>query len=144
MKTLSAKKEEVARSWYVVDASGQALGRLATRIASVLRGKHKPTFTPHVDTGDFVIVINADKVKLTGKKNQDKMYYDHTGWAGGIVERNAEKLREREPGKMVERAVGGMIPRGNLGRQVLSKLRVYAEAEHPHSAQQPQPLPLEG
>lgn len=141
MKTLSAKKEEVARRWYVVDAKDQTLGRLATRIASVLRGKHKATFTPHVDTGDFVIVINADKVKLTGKKEEDKMYYDHTGWAGGIVERNASKLREREPTKMVERAVGGMIPRGNLGRQVLSKLRVYAAAEHPHSAQQPEQLP---
>lgn len=142
MKTLSAKKEEVARSWYIVDAKDQTLGRLATRIASVLRGKHKPIFTPHVDTGDFVVVINADKVKLTGKKEQDKMYYDHTGWAGGIVERNAEKLREREPTKMVERAVGGMIPRGNLGRQQLSKLRVYAAAEHPHTAQKPEPLPL--
>lgn len=141
MKTLSAKKEEVARRWYVVDAKDQVLGRLATRIAVVLRGKHKPTFTPHVDTGDFVIVINADKVKLTGSKEDDKMYYDHTGWAGGIVERNAAKLREREPTAMVERAVGGMIARGNLGRQVLSKLRVYAAGEHPHTAQKPEPLP---
>jgi large subunit ribosomal protein L13 len=142
MKTLSAKKEEVARRWYVVDAKGLVLGRLATRIASVLRGKHKPTFTPHVDTGDFVIVINADKVKLTGKKEEEKMYYDHTGWAGGIVERNAAKVREREPTAMIERAVGGMIPRGNLGKAVLSKLRVYASAEHPHAAQKPEPLPL--
>jgi large subunit ribosomal protein L13 len=141
MKTVSAKKEEVARRWYVVDAKDQVLGRLATRIASVLRGKHKPIYTPHIDTGDFVIVINADKVKLTGKKEDEKMYYDHTGWAGGIVERNASKLREREPTAMVERAVGGMIPRGNLGRAVLSKLRVYASAEHPHAAQKPEPLP---
>ncbi len=142
MKTVSAKKEAVARKWYIVDAKGLVLGRMATRIATVLRGKHKTTYTPHVDTGDFVIVINADKVKLTGNKEEDKMYYDHTGWAGGIVERNAAKLREREPTAMVERAVAGMIPRGNLGNAVISKLRVYAAGEHPHAAQKPEPLPL--
>ncbi len=142
MKTVSAKKEAVARKWYIVDAKGLVLGRMATRIATVLRGKHKTTYTPHVDTGDFVIVINADKVKLTGNKEEDKMYYDHTGWAGGIVERNAAKLCEREPTAMVERAVAGMIPRGNLGNAVISKLRVYAAGEHPHAAQKPEPLPL--
>lgn len=143
MKTVSAKKEDVARRWYVVDAKDLVLGRLATRIASVLRGKHKAIYTPHVDTGDFVIVINADKVKLTGTKEDAKMYYDHTGWAGGIVERNAAKLREREPTAMVTRAVGGMIPRGALGRAVLKKLHVYAAGEHPHQAQRPEPLPLD-
>ncbi len=142
MKTVSAKKEEVARKWYIVDAKDQVLGRMATRIATVLRGKHKPIYTPHTDTGDFVIVINADKVKLTGNKEDDKMYYDHTGWAGGIVERNAAKLREREPTAMVERAVAGMIPRGNLGNAVIGKLRVYAAGEHPHAAQKPEPLPV--
>ncbi len=142
MKTVSAKKEEVARKWYIVDAKDQVLGRMATRIAAVLRGKHKTIYTPHVDTGDFVIVINADKVKLTGNKEQDKMYYDHTGWAGGIVERNAAKLREREPTEMVTRAVEGMIPRGNLGNAICTKLKVYASSEHPHAAQKPEPLPV--
>lgn len=142
MKTVSAKKEEVARKWYIVDAKDQILGRMATRIATVLRGKHKTTYTPHVDTGDFVIVINADKVKLSGNKEEDKMYYDHTGWAGGIVERNAANLREREPTEMVTRAVEGMIPRGNLGNAICTKLRVYAGGEHPHAAQKPEPLPV--
>ena len=140
MKTKSAKKEEVARRWYVVDAQDKVLGRLATRVASVLRGKHKTIYTPHVDTGDFVIVINAAKVKLTGKKEQDKIYYEHTGWAGGIKEASAAKLREREPTALIEKAVYGMLPEGNLSRAMYGKLRVYAGAEHPHTAQKPTTL----
>lgn len=142
MKTKSAKKEEVARRWYVVDAEGKVLGRLATRIATILRGKHKPEYTPHVDTGDFVIVVNADKVRLTGKKEESKMYHHHTGWAGGIVSRTAAKVRERNPEQIVDLAVKGMLPRGALGRAMYGKLKVYAGPEHPHAAQKPEPMPL--
>ncbi len=141
MKTVSAKSAEVERKWFVVDAEGMVLGRLATRIATVLRGKHKPIFTPHVDTGDFVIVVNAEKIKLTGKKESDKLYQHHTGWIGSLVTRNAATVRERSPEELVQKAVKGMIPRGPLGRQVFSKLKVYAGPQHPHAAQKPEALP---
>ena len=142
MKTVSAKKEDVQREWYVVDATGQTLGRLATRVATVLRGKHKPIFTPHVDTGDFVVVINAEKVKLTGKKNDDKLYHYHTGWVGGIVTRTAKQLRAQRPERLIENAVQGMLPKNVLGRAMGKKLKVYAGGEHPHAAQQPRELAL--
>ena len=130
------KKETVKRDWYVIDAEGISLGRLATRVADVLRGKHKPTFTPHVDCGDFVIVVNASKVNLTGNKLNDKIYYNHSGYTGGLRERTAKEMRENYPVEMIERAVKGMIPHNRLGRQVAKKLFVYAGAEHKHSAQQ--------
>jgi len=142
MKTVSAKKNEVARKWFVVDASGVVLGRMASKIASILRGKNKVEYTPHVDTGDFVIVINAEKVKLTGNKEEDKIYYRHTGWQGHLKEAPASRMRERHPEQIVELAVKGMLPRGNLGRAMLKKLKVYRAAEHPHSAQKPEALSL--
>ncbi|MEO1171877.1 MAG: 50S ribosomal protein L13 [Myxococcota bacterium] len=144
MKTISAKKEDVKREWFVVDAADQTLGRLATRVATVLRGKHKPIYTPHVDTGDFVVVINAEKVRLTGKKGEDKMYHHHTGWVGGVVSRTAKQLRETRPEQLVENAVHGMLPKNVLGRQMGKKLKVYAGAEHPHAAQQPRELAVKG
>ena len=131
------KKETVKRDWYVIDAEGVSLGRLATRVADVLRGKHKPTFTPHIDCGDFVIVVNASKVNLTGNKLNDKMYYDHSGYTGGLRERTAKEMRENYSVEMIERAVKGMIPHNRLGRQVAKKLFVYEGAEHPHMAQKP-------
>ena len=131
------KKETVKRDWYVIDAEGISLGRLATRVADVLRGKHKPTFTPHVDCGDFVIVVNASKVNLTGNKLNDKIYYNHSGYTGGLRERTAKEMRENYPVEMIERAVKGMIPHTRLGRQVAKKLFVYEGAEHPHMAQKP-------
>ena len=142
MKTVSAKKNEVARKWFVVDANGVVLGRMASKIASILRGKNKVEYTPHVDTGDFVIVINAEKVKLTGNKEEDKIYYRHTGWQGHLKETPASRMRERHPEQIVELAVKGMLPRGNLGRAMLKKLKVYRDAEHPHSAQKPEALSL--
>lgn len=135
--TYMQKKETVKRDWYVIDAEGLNLGRLATRVADVLRGKHKPTFTPHVDCGDFVIVINASKVNLTGNKLNDKIYYNHSGYTGGLRERTAKEMREKYPVEMIERAVKGMIPHNRLGRQVAKKLFVYEGAEHPHMAQKP-------
>ena len=135
--TYMQKKETVKRDWYVIDAEGVNLGRLATRVADVLRGKHKPTFTPHVDCGDFVIVINASKVNLTGNKLNDKIYYNHSGYTGGLRERTAKEMRENYPVEMIERAVKGMIPHNRLGRQVAKKLFVYEGAEHPHMAQKP-------
>ena len=141
--TQSARTADVERSWYVVDANDLVLGRLATRIASVLRGKHKPSFTPHVDTGDFVIVVNADKVKLTGRKREQKTYYRHTGYPGGIKSVTADKLLEGpHADRVVRAAVRGMLPKNSLGRKMLSKLKVYAGPDHPHAAQQPQELPL--
>ena len=140
MKTQSAKLEEVERKWFVVDAEEQVLGRLASNIANILRGKHKPIFTPHVDTGDFVVVINADKVKLTGRKETDKLYQHHTGWVGSLITQTAAEIREKAPEELVKKAVKGMIPRGPLGRQVFTKLKVYAGGEHPHSAQKPETL----
>ena len=135
--TYMQKKETVERNWYVIDAEGVNLGRLATRVADVLRGKHKPTFTPHIDCGDFVIVVNASKVNLTGNKLNDKVYYNHSGYTGGLRERTAKEMRENYPVEMIERAVKGMIPHTRLGRQVAKKLFVYEGAEHPHMAQKP-------
>ena len=131
------KKETVERNWYVIDAEGVSLGRLATRVADVLRGKHKPTYTPHIDCGDFVIVINASKVNLTGNKLNEKIYYDHSGYTGGLRERTAKEMKEKYPIEMIERAVKGMIPHTRLGRQVAKKLFVYEGSEHPHAAQKP-------
>ena len=131
------KKEEVVRNWYVIDAEGKNLGRIATEAATLLRGKHKPTFTPHVDCGDFVIIVNASQVNLTGNKLDDKIYYNHSGYTGGLRERTAREMKEKYPVEMVERAVKGMLPKGRLGRQMYKKLFVYAESEHPHMAQKP-------
>lgn len=135
-------EEPVARTWYVADVSGKTLGRAATRIASVLRGKHRPTFIRHDDNGDFVVVINADKIRLSGKKWDDKKYYDHSLFPGGIREYSAKQLLDKHPTELVKRAVWGMIPKGPLGRRIYKKLKVYAGAEHPHSAQQPKPLEI--
>lgn len=140
MKTFSAKPEAVKRDWFVVDASGKTLGRLASEIARRLRGKHKPEFTPHVDTGDYIVVVNAEKVAVTGNKAGDKMYWHHTGFPGGIKGVNFEKLVAHRPEAPIEIAVRGMLPKGPLGRDMLSKLKVYAGATHPHTAQQPQEL----
>ncbi len=134
------KKEEVVRNWYVIDAEGISLGRLAVKVANVLRGKHKPTYTPHVDCGDFVVVINASKVNLTGNKLSDKIYYDHSGYTGGLRERTAKEMVENYPTEMVERAVKGMLPKTRLGRQMYKKLFVYAGEEHPHMAQKPEKM----
>lgn len=139
--TFSAKPAEVSRSWYVVDATDKPLGRLASDIARVLRGKHRPTFTPHVDTGDFVVVINAGKISLSGDKLQSKFYYKHSTHAGGLKRRSAGEMLDRKPEFILENAVKGMIPKNPLGRAILKKLKVYATAEHPHAAQNPQPLP---
>jgi large subunit ribosomal protein L13 len=140
MRTLSIRKEDVVRKWYVVDAENLVLGRLACEVAKILRGKHKPFFTPHVDTGDFVIIVNADKVALTGKKWAQKLYRWHTGYPGGFREITAEKLRQRRPGRIVELAVWGMLPKNKLGRAMFRKLKVYSSSTHPHAAQQPEPL----
>ena len=142
MKTFSAKPETVRRDWYVVDASGKTLGRLAIEIARRLRGKHKPEYTPHVDTGDYVIVVNAGDVKVTGRKLQDKMYYRHTGYIGNMKSTNLEKLLAEKPEKAIQYAVKGMMPKNPLGRAMFKKLRVFAGAEHPHEAQQPKPLEI--
>jgi large subunit ribosomal protein L13 len=142
MKTFSAKSETVKRDWYVVNADGMTLGRMATEIARRLRGKHKAVYTPHVDTGDYIIVINAEKVKVTGKKTTDKMYYWHTGFIGGIKSISFEKLIAKKPELVIERAVKGMLPKGPLGRAMYTKLKVYAGPEHKHTAQQPQPLEI--
>ncbi len=131
------KKEEVVRNWYVIDASGKNLGRIATKAAHILRGKHKPTFTPHVDCGDCVIIINASEVNLTGNKLDDKIYYNHSGYTGGLRERTAREMKENYPVEMIERAVKGMLPKGRLGRQMYKKLFVYEGNEHPHMAQKP-------
>ena len=137
MKTYTAKPETVKREWFVIDAEGATLGRLATLVATYLRGKHKPEYTPHVDTGDNIIVINADKVAVTGAKALDKMYYRHTGYPGGLREINFNDLQTRKPGRVVELAVKGMLPKNPLGRAMFTKLKVYAGTEHPHTAQQP-------
>ncbi|GLS83382.1 50S ribosomal protein L13 [Paraferrimonas haliotis] len=142
MKTFTAKPETVKRDWYVVDANGKTLGRLATEIATRLRGKHKPEYTPHVDTGDYIVVINADKVTVTGNKAKGKMYYSHTGFPGGIKEISFEKLIDKKPEMIIEKAVKGMLPKGPLGRAMFRKLKVYAGAEHNHAAQQPQVLDI--
>ena len=137
MKTFMQKKETVDRKWYVIDATDVTLGRLASQVANVLHGKNKPTFTPHIDCGDYVIITNASKVKLTGNKLKDKMYYNHSRYAGGLRERNAQTMIDRYPVEMVERAVKGMLPKGPLGRKMIKKLFVYAGAEHEQSAQKP-------
>lgn len=142
MKTFVAKPESVQRDWFVVDADGKTLGRIATEIASRLRGKHKAEYTPHVDTGDYIVVINADKVTVTGNKAKNKMYYSHTGFPGGIKEINFEKLLAKKPEMVLEKAVKGMLPRGPLGREMFRKLKVYAGPEHKHAAQQPQVLDI--
>ena len=145
-KTLQLKKEEASaqRKWYVVDVADRTLGRAATTIAHVLRGKHKPNFTPHVDMGDFVIVVNAHKVRLTGNKMTDKMYYDHTLFPGGIKATSAEAMLKKHPEELVKRAVWGMLPKGPLGRRIYKKLKVYAAPNHDHSAQQPEVLTIPG
>jgi large subunit ribosomal protein L13 len=142
MKTYQAKKEEVDHQWYLVNAEEKVLGRLATELAKILRGKNKPAFTPHVDTGDFVIVVNTGKVVLTGKKMKDKIYYHHTGYPGGIKEITAEKLLAKKPTEMLRIAVKGMLPKNSLGRQMLQKLKIYAGPDHPHEAQKPVPLEI--
>lgn len=142
MKTFSAKPAEVRRDWYVVDASGRTLGRLATEIAARLRGKHKPEFTPHVDTGDYIVVVNAKKVRVTGNKLKDKVYHHHTGYIGNLKSINLEDLLEKAPEQVIMKAVKGMLPKNKLGAAMIKKLRVFAGPEHTHTAQQPQPLEL--
>jgi large subunit ribosomal protein L13 len=142
MKTFSAKPETVKRDWYVVDASGKTLGRLASEIASRLRGKHKPEYTPHVDTGDYIVVVNASNLVVTGNKGQQKMYWRHTGFTGGIKGINFDKLIAKKPELVLETAVKGMLPKGPLGYAMFSKLKVYGGAEHPHTAQQPVALDI--
>lgn len=143
MSTQAAKKNEVQKSWFVVDLDGKVLGRAAAQIAHVLRGKHKAIFTPHVDTGDFVVVLNADKVKLTGNKLSAKTYYRHTGYPGGLRQITAAKLLETKPEELIKKAVKGMLPKNKLGRQMFKKLKVYTGATHPHAAQQPKPLDIQ-
>ncbi|MGH1357203.1 MAG: 50S ribosomal protein L13 [Burkholderiaceae bacterium] len=142
MKTFSAKAHEVQRDWYLIDGNERVLGRLAAEIASRLRGKHKPEFTPHVDTGDFIVVVNADKIRVTGKKATDKIYYRHSGYPGGIYQDSFEKLQARKPGQALHLAVKGMLPKGPLGYAMIKKLKIYANDTHPHAAQQPQTLEL--
>jgi large subunit ribosomal protein L13 len=139
-KTYSAKPGEIERAWYVVDADGQTLGRLATRIADTLRGKRKPQYTPHVDTGDFVIVVNCERIRVTGKKLEQKRYYRHTGYPGGLRERTLAEQLQRRPEEVLRHAVRGMLPANRIGRAQLRKLKIYTGAEHPHAAQQPAPL----
>ena len=142
MTTVSMRDQDVERSWWVIDAENQTLGRLATEIARRLRGKHKPEYTPHVDTGDYIIVINAEKVRVTGNKENDKLYWRHSGYPGGIRKTNVATMRETHPERIIEKAVKGMLPRNPLGRAMYRKLKVYAGAEHPHAAQQPNTLEL--
>ena len=144
MKTFSAKTHEVKRDWCVIDASDKILGRLATEVARRLRGKHKAEYTPHVDTGDYIVVTNAEKVAVTGRKFKEKMYYHHTGFPGGIKSISFDKLQEKNPVRIIERAVKGMLPKNPLGREMFRKLKVYAGNEHPHAAQQPKQLEIEG
>ena len=142
MKTFSAKQHEVTHDWYVVDATDKVLGRVASEVARRLRGKHKPEFTPHVDTGDFIVIVNADKLRITGAKFEYKKYYRHSGYPGGIYETNFRKMQERFPGRALEKAVKGMLPKGPLGYAMIKKMKVYAGSEHPHSAQQPKVLDI--
>jgi large subunit ribosomal protein L13 len=142
MKTYQVKKEELEHCWHLVNAEGKILGRLATELADILRGKKKPTYTPHLDTGDFVVVVNAEKVILTGKKMKDKIYYHHTGYPGGIKAISAEKLLAKKPTELIRIAVKGMVPKNSLGRQMLTKLKIYAGPNHPHEAQGPVPLQI--
>jgi large subunit ribosomal protein L13 len=142
VKTYVAKPTDRERNWLVVDAEGQTLGRLATQIADALRGKRKPTYTPHIDTGDFVVVVNAEKIAVTGSKRTEKMYYRHSGYPGGLKSRTLNDMLERRPEEVIRLAVKGMLPRNRLGRKQLTKLKVYAGPDHPHAAQQPQPMAL--
>lgn len=142
MKTYNAKEQTVQRNWFVIDATDKILGRVASEVALRLRGKHKPEYTPHVDTGDFIIVVNASKLRVTGTKSLNKKYYHHSGYPGGIKETNFEKLQQRHPGRALEKAVKGMLPKGPLGYAMIKKLKVYAGDTHPHAAQQPQPLDI--
>ncbi|MBO4837864.1 MAG: 50S ribosomal protein L13 [Lachnospiraceae bacterium] len=144
MNTFMANPETIERKWYLVDANGKTLGRLATEVASVLRGKNKPQFTPHVDTGDYVIVINAEKVAVTGRKLQDKLYRHHSGYVGGLKTLTLKEMLDKKPTEVIEHAVRGMLPKGTLGNQMYAKLHVYAGPEHPHAAQQPEVLEIEG
>jgi len=144
VKSFIAKKETVKHDWYVIDAAGKTLGRLAVQIASRLRGKHKPIYTPHVDTGDFIVVVNAEKVLLTGNKLEDKMYYRYTGYPGGLREQNAAELLKKKPTSLLQFAVKGMLPKNSLGRAMYKKLKIYTGASHPHEAQKPQTLELKG
>ncbi len=139
-KTFSERNEDVKRGWRLADADGQVLGRMATRLATYLRGKDKPTFTPHIDGGDFVVVVNAEKVRLTGNKLEDKKYYRHSGYRGGLKSLNAQEMLQKHPEEVIRKAVGGMLPQGRLGRQLLGKLKVYRGAEHPHAAQKPEKI----
>ena len=140
MRTISAKADDVKRDWFLIDAEDKTLGRIATEIAHRLRGKHKAIYTPHVDTGDYIVVINAEKVRVTGNKSKDKMYYKHTGYMGGLKEISFEKLIDKAPERVIETAVKGMLPKNPLGREMFRKLKVYAGPKHNHAAQQPQPL----
>lgn len=140
MNTYMAKTAEVERKWYVVDATGKTLGRLSAKVAAILRGKNKPIFTPHIDTGDYVVIINADKIKVTGKKLSDKIYYSHSDYPGGMRETNLAEMLAKKPEMVIELAIKGMLPKGPLGRQMITKLHVYAGAEHPHAAQKPEAL----
>ena len=142
MKTVSARKESVTREWYLVDATDKTLGRLSTEIANRLRGKHKPEYTPHVDAGDYIVVVNAEKVKVTGNKSTEKVYHHHTGYPGGIKSISFAKLIDRAPERIIEKAVKGMMPKNKLSRSMMTKLKIYAGGEHPHSAQQPTPLDI--
>lgn len=142
MRTISAKPAEVERDWYLIDATGKTLGRLSTEIARRLRGKHKPIFTPHVDTGDYIVVINAEKVRVTGRKADDKMYFRHSGYPGGMKQASFNQMIDRAPARVIELAVKGMLPKNPLGRAMFKKLKVYAGTEHRHAAQQPQPLEI--
>ena len=143
MKTFTAKSHEVQRDWYIVDATGKVLGRVAAEIARRLRGKHKPEFTPHVDTGDYIVVVNAEKLRVTGNKAKDKLYHRHTTYPGGLRTTNFEKLQTRHPERVLTLAVKGMLPKGPLGYAMIKKMKIYPGAEHPHSAQQPKPLQIE-
>ena len=142
MKTFSAKSHEVKRDWYIVDATNQVLGRVAAEIARRLRGKHKPEFTPHVDTGDYIVVVNVDKLRVTGNKAKDKLYHRHSTYPGGLYTTSFEKMQAKHPERVLQLAVKGMLPKGPLGYAMIKKMKVYAGGEHPHSAQQPKTLPI--
>jgi large subunit ribosomal protein L13 len=142
METVMAKKGAIERKWHLIDANGRTLGRLASRVAMILRGKNKPTFTPHVDTGDFVVIINADKVALTGKKWKEKLYIHHSGYPGGLKSFSAERIREKKPERLITLAVQGMLPKTKLGKKMIKKLKIYAGDVHPHEAQNPEILAL--
>ena len=144
MKTISIKKSEIIKNWWVADAEGQVLGRFASKIAQILRGKHKPDFTPHMDMGDFVVIVNSDKIIVTGNKNEDKMYHKHSGYAGGLKSQSFKDYMKKDSRKVIRAAVEGMLPHNRLGRAMLPKLKIYRDSAHPHEAQSPKPLSLKG